>query len=359
MSEMESITRDLVIASTYRVLTKKEEGDLIRSAQAGDQKALTLLIKHNLRLVISIARRFQGRGVPLEDLVQEGKLGLMRAIRGFELDRNLKLSTYATQWIRQFVNRSIENKGKLIRIPIHMLSKITEIKRIFRKYTEDNLGVTPSSEEIAALYNMNLGNKRNFKPITYEEAEELGRFMQDLYSLDDSTSEDDHLTIMHYIGSENSDATEATLDKEYLKSLLTILPEEDRIFLEIKYGFLDWENKSDHQMAELFQTTVKEIKKKEEEILMVLREAAERNKVNMEKGITTEKFNLVLESTSNKPLQVSEILYKDYRFSNSQIAAALKFLPMVVASNLSYDEAAEGYKKFKLLGAKASIIPSK
>jgi RNA polymerase primary sigma factor len=130
------------------LLTKHEERRLARMVEAGDRAARHRMVESNLRLVVSIAKRYRGHGVPLIDLIQEGTVGLIRAVEKFDWRRDLKFSTYATWWIRQAVQRGIHNQGRTIRIPVHTAERVVRVRRI-RTGLEDRLGRLPSDEEVA------------------------------------------------------------------------------------------------------------------------------------------------------------------------------------------------------------------
>ena len=258
------------------------------------ENAATELLKHNYRLIISIAKKLQSRGLSWEDMIEKGSDGFMYAVARFDLSSNNKLSTYASQWIRQRIARAIENVGRGIRIPIHMQQKINEIKYIYRKYVQDEQD-KPSSEEIAYLYNLNPRNKKNFKPITKEEAEELGRYIQDITSLDQTTGDDENLTVLSYIKDDNSGPeveTELRMDKDYLISLLSNLGHEDQAFIKFKYGLVDNSPKTEAKVAEAFQITIKEVKDREARILEDLGKIIDPRQTNLDRTVPI--YSLIL-----------------------------------------------------------------
>lgn len=266
---------------------------LKRMATQGDL-ALTKLLKHNYRLIISVARKFQGRGLSWEDMIQQGSDGFAYAVAKFNLKSNNKLSTYASQWIRQRITRSIDNVGRTIRIPIHMQAQITEIKHIYRKYIQSEQD-KPTSEEIADLYNLNPRKRKDFKPITKEDAEELGRYLHGIGSLDEPAGEDENLSAIDYLGDASpspESTTEFSMDKDYLNSILCTLPSGDRIFIQFKYGLVDNSPKSDAKTAEAFRLTIKEVKEREAQIISALSKIADPGKVSMDKEV--EIFSVIL-----------------------------------------------------------------
>src|SRR5215204_5029385 len=131
-----------------KLLTHREEIDLSKRAKAGDQKARQRLIEKNLRLVISVAKKYRGMGLPFEDLIQEGNLGLMKAVEKFDPDRGWRFSTYATWWVRQAVQRAVADKGRTIRVPVHMGEKIRKMARAYNDLSAE-MARKPTDEEVA------------------------------------------------------------------------------------------------------------------------------------------------------------------------------------------------------------------
>ena len=144
----ELIAGYLVKISRDRLLTHAEELNLSRRAKAGDERARQRLIEKNLRLVVSVAKKYRGYGLPFEDLIQEGNIGLMRAVEKYDPDRGFRFSTYATWWIRQAVQRSVIDKGRTIRVPVHMAERIRKMGRAFGELLSE-YGRDPTEEEIA------------------------------------------------------------------------------------------------------------------------------------------------------------------------------------------------------------------
>src|SRR5215210_7773524 len=144
----ELIASYLVKISRDRLLTHPEELDLSRRAREGDQRARQRLIEKNLRLVVSVAKKYRGYGLPFEDLIQEGNIGLMKAVEKFDPDRGFRFSTYATWWIRQAVQRSVIDKGRTIRVPVHMAERIRKMGRAFGELLSE-WGREPTEEEVA------------------------------------------------------------------------------------------------------------------------------------------------------------------------------------------------------------------
>jgi RNA polymerase primary sigma factor len=144
----ELIASYLVKISRDRLLTHPEELELSRRAREGDKRARQRLIEKNLRLVVSVAKKYRGYGLPFEDLIQEGNIGLMKAVEKYDPDRGFRFSTYATWWIRQAVQRAVIDKGRVIRVPVHMAEKIRKIGRTFGELLSEH-GREPTEEEVA------------------------------------------------------------------------------------------------------------------------------------------------------------------------------------------------------------------
>lgn len=282
MSSSEDISYFTALATKYKVLSHEEERNLVKRAQDDPKDhAWDILIKHNIRLVISIAKRYLNKGLSFEDLVQEGTLGLMEGITKFDLDRtyngkHLKLSTYATNWIKQRITRAIANTSRLIRIPVHILNEYPLVQRLYGKFREQ-WGKYPNADELEVLYNkaVELDVKKKLKPKTKEEIAELGRFFRPTTSLDEINSEDENLTILDYCTSNEEQPDNILQNNEtkmYVKGLIEKLGPEDKIFISILFGLVDGKQKNRKAMSQIRKMTEKELEQKELEILNKLRE---------------------------------------------------------------------------------------
>lgn len=277
VNEMETIRHLTRHAAKFPLLTAEEERVLIAQTKEADAKvvykAFTALVNHNLRLVIKKAREFTGRGLPLEDLVQEGTTGLIRAVEKFDLDRKVKLSTYATRWIEQRVRRALENKSRLVKIPLNRLAQITALKKQYKKYIEDE-NRPPTSEEIAEI----LG-------ISKKEAEEIGRMDYPHISLNKTAGDEDNLELLSFVEDESITAEEKAenfADKIYVEHILSFLTKEEQDFMRLKYGFLDNKERTSREMGQFLGITSKEVNEREKNILARLKSVADVECVNYE-----------------------------------------------------------------------------
>src|ERR671913_1101257 len=203
-SERPSETPDLIPGyfahiDKGKLLTHSEEIDLSKKAKAGDEGARQRLIEKNLRLVVSVAKKYRGMGLPFEDLIQEGNIGLMKAVEKFDPDRGWRFATYATWWVRQAIGRAVADKGRTIRVPVHMGEKMRKMARTYNGLSAE-LGREPTDEEVAGRLGWTAEKVRDIKstlpdatsldkPLGSEEdASELGSLVEDQVSSDVSES---------------------------------------------------------------------------------------------------------------------------------------------------------------------------
>jgi len=252
-----------------KLLTHQEEIDFSKRAKAGDKKARQRLIEKNLRLVISVAKKYRGMGLPFEDLIQEGNIGLMKAIEKFDPDRGWRFSTYATWWVRQAVQRAVADKGRTIRVPVHMSEKIRKMSRTYNELSAE-LEREPTDEEVAERLGWMVEEVRNVKdamphatslnqPLGSEEdGSELGELIEDERA------------------SDTAGEVMREMETEGLQVAIEWLPERHRYVLVRRYGLDDQKSAT---LAELSD----ELKVSRERVRQVQREA-ERMLRNSEYG---------------------------------------------------------------------------
>ncbi len=235
--ERESETPELIPGYFARIdkgdlLTHEEEIDLSKRAKQGDERARHRLIEKNLRLVVSVAKKYRGMGLLFEDLIQEGNLGLMRAVEKFDPDRGFRFSTYATWWIRQAVQRAVADKGRTIRVPVHMGDKMRKMARVYNALSAE-MGREPTDEEVAR----GLG-------WTVEDVRDVKGAMPDATSLDQPlSSEEGSSQLGDFVEDERASDTPGEVMREMetagLQEAIKRLPERHRYVLVRRYGLDD------------------------------------------------------------------------------------------------------------------------
>jgi RNA polymerase primary sigma factor len=214
-------------ARKYALLTAAEEVELAQGVERGDLEAKNRMINANLRLVVSQARRYQGLGLPLEDLVQEGMLGLIRAVEKFDWRRGFKFSTYGTLWIRQAIQRGLQNSGRTIRIPVHVAQRQVKVRKV-ESELNTKLGREPTDEEIAEVAEL---------PI--DQVIEIRELARNLASLDQAVSDDGEVALGDVLPSDRPEPLEEVADAMRDRQVADIvgrLPEPERKVLELRFG---------------------------------------------------------------------------------------------------------------------------
>lgn len=245
------------------LLSPDEETELAKRMMDGDEDAKRLLSEANLRLVVSIAKRYMGRGMHFLDLIQEGNLGLMKAVEKFDYQKGFKFSTYATWWIRQAITRAIADQARTIRIPVHMVETINKLIRVSRRLLQE-LGREPTPEEIA----VELG-------VTEEKVREIQRIAQDPVSLETPIGEEEDSHLSDFIEDEGSASpqekvSDALLKEQILGVLDSLTPREQKV-LRLRYGLEDGRSRTLEEVGKVFNVTRERIRQIEAKALRKLR----------------------------------------------------------------------------------------
>jgi len=260
--------------SKSKLLTPSRERKLARKAQMGDKRAREELIKANLRLVISIAKRYVGHGLSFLDLIQEGNIGLMKAVAKFDWKKGYKFSTYSYWWIRQAITRAIADQGRTVRIPVHLVETINRMNRMVNKYVQEH-GEVPDLEELSVLMD---------KPV--DKMKEVLISAKNIFSLNAPVSNDvdaeGETEVLDFIDSESPTPDEEgrkMIIRQKMEMIIDTLSPKEAMILKMRYGFVDGKQKTLEEVGEFFNVTRERIRQIESKSIRKLKHPARKKMI--------------------------------------------------------------------------------
>ena len=271
MSVNDNVRMYLKEIGKISLLTLEEEQELSKRVAAGEEKAKNILAESNLRLVVSIAKRYVGRGLLFLDLIQEGNIGLMKAVEKFDYDKGYKFSTYATWWIRQAITRALADQARTIRVPVHMVETINKMARIERQMTLE-LNREPTDAELSKKMG-----------IAVDKIAEIRKISQDPVSLDTPIGEEDDSHLGDFLADERTMSPEeyATYEilKDELREVLDTLTVREKEVLELRFGLFDGSSHTLEEVGKQFKVTRERIRQIEAKALRKLRHPSRAKKL--------------------------------------------------------------------------------